>query len=25
MILFAPRGLGGLGRSVRELWKGRSK
>jgi len=25
MILFAPRGLGGLGRSVRELWKGRTK
>lgn len=24
MILFAPRGLGGLGRSVRTLWKGRS-
>ena len=23
MILFAPRGLGGLGRSVRTLWKGR--
>lgn len=25
MILFAPRGLGGLGRSVRALWKGRSE
>jgi branched-chain amino acid transport system permease protein len=25
MIMFAPRGLGGLGRSVRELWKGRSQ
>jgi branched-chain amino acid transport system permease protein len=25
MVMFAPRGIGGLGRSVRELWgKGKS-
>jgi branched-chain amino acid transport system permease protein len=24
MVMFAPRGLAGVGRSVRELWKGKS-
>ncbi|MDO9217965.1 MAG: branched-chain amino acid ABC transporter permease, partial [Lacisediminimonas sp.] len=25
MIMFAPRGLSGAGRSVRALWKGKAK